>query len=163
MNLNPKQSSVIVLHELVTDSIILTKRNENLRNHPGEVCFPGGFQDSKDSNLFQTALRELDEELGISANRVTCIKELALEKTLMGVFIHPWLASIETIIPYKLNANEVAKLIKVPMALVLDTANYREFTISRAGKNYQTWQFVPAEEVIWGATARIMVNMASGT
>lgn len=159
--MKPQQSSVLVLRELCSDSLILTKRNENLRSHPGEICFPGGLQEPGDEDLYATALRELHEELGIASERLTLIKELPQEKTLLGVIINPWLANIESITPYKLNAYEVVKLVSVPLPLVMDPNNYREFTVTHLGKPFQTWQFTPSEEVIWGATARIMRHLAS--
>ena len=90
-------SGVIVLYERSSDSIILTKRSEHLKHHPGEVCFPGGVWENGDANLYATALRELNEELGIEPSRVSLIKELTIERTLLGAIIHAWFASIESI------------------------------------------------------------------
>jgi len=77
-------TAVILLHEQETDSLILTRRHENLREHPGEFCFPGGRKDKTDPDLWYTALRELHEELGIEAQRVKQIKALSPEDTLLG-------------------------------------------------------------------------------
>ncbi|KTD75041.1 NUDIX hydrolase [Legionella waltersii] len=155
------QSSVIVLHDLSTNSIVLTKRSEHLKNHPGEICFPGGFRELDDENLLDTALRELNEELSITADRVTLIKEMQVETTLLGAVIHPWLASIESIVPYRINPSEVSAVISVSMDLATNMNNYKKLTIVRNGIQFESWEFIQNKEVIWGATARIMKQLAT--
>lgn len=152
-------SAVIVLYEQESDSLILTKRSDQLRTHPGEICFPGGVWEEGDENYYATALRELNEELGINANRVTLIKELKIQKTLLGSIIHPWLAGIRSIHPYHLNAQEVVSVISIPMSLVQDPKNYRTFMIERNGRRYKTCEFTANEDWVWGATARIMQQL----
>ncbi|MBL7478815.1 NUDIX hydrolase [Legionella bononiensis] len=152
-------SAVIVLHELATDSLILTKRSEQLRNHPGEISFPGGLWEENDLNFSNTALRELHEELGIIKERVTLIKELKDERTLSGIIIHPWLGQIESIEPYVLNFDEVTGLITIPMSLVHSAANYQKITVERYGVQFTTCEFITNNDYIWGATARIMKQL----
>lgn len=152
----PIYSSVMVLHEMATDSLVLTKRNSQLRHHPGEICFPGGKRDTNDKSLYATALRELYEELGITADRVTLVKELQIERTLLGAVIQPWLASIQSIKPYHLNIHEVATLVFIPMSLVIDPNNYRDLVVERGGIKFKSCEFIPNDELVWGATARIM-------
>ncbi len=150
------ESSVIVLHDLLTDSLILTKRSEALRHHPGEISFPGGQWDTNDEHLYATALRELSEELGIHTDRITLIKELEVERTLLGDVIHPWFGSINSIEPYHLNSDEVDRLLLIPMNLVVNPHNYKETLIKKNGYRIKTYQFIANEDLIWGATARIM-------
>jgi len=153
-------SAVIALYERATDSLILTKRSEELRAHPGEVCFPGGAWEEEDKNLFETALRELYEELGITGDRVTLIRELDVETTLLGSIIHPWFASIESIIPYHINDKEVKRIISIPMPLVLDAQNYKVITVERNGFRFKSYELIYAGDSIWGATARIMKQLS---
>lgn len=152
-------AGVIVLYETVSDSLILTKRSEHLRRHPGEVCFPGGVWEEGDENFYATALRELNEELGIDSKRITLIKELSREQTLLGSIIHPWLASIDSINPFHINDSEVSTLISVPLSLVKDPKNYEEILIERKGFKFKSWRFTGHSEFIWGATARIMKQL----
>ncbi|KTC93282.1 NUDIX hydrolase [Legionella cincinnatiensis] len=154
-----KNSAVIVLYEQESDSLILTQRSDQLRTHPGEICFPGGRWEEGDENYYATALRELEEELGISSNRVTLIKELKTEKTLLGSIIHPWLAGIQSVHPYHLNTQEVVRLISIPMFLAQDAKNYRTFMIERNGRRYKTCEFTANKDWVWGATARIMMQL----
>lgn len=153
-------SAVVVLHELSTDSLILTKRSATLRHHSGEISFPGGHWEVGDENYSATALRELHEELGITASRVTLVKELDVENTLLGSIIHPWYATIDSVHPYFLNQVEVAALIIIPMLLVQDRHNYRNIVVERKGFRFKSCEFIPNEEQIWGATARIMQQLA---
>lgn len=158
-NNNKTHSSVIILHDLSTKSIVLTKRSEHLRNHPGEISFPGGLREESDKNLYDTGVRELKEELGISSDRLTLVSELKEEVTLFGITIHPWLTQIETIHPYKLNKEEVTSLLFVPISLVIKPENYQEIMIEHNGFQFNTYRFIPENGVIWGATARIMMQL----
>ncbi len=156
---DPVYSAVMVLHEIATDSLVLTKRTSQLRHHPGEICFPGGKKDVGDKDLYATALRELYEELGITEDRITLVKQLQIERTLLGTVIQPWLAKIQSIKPYHLNVLEVATLVFIPMPLVLDSKNYRDLIVERAGIKFKSCEFIPNDELVWGATARIMKQL----
>ena len=79
--------------------------------------------------------------------------------TLFGSIIHPWLASIESIRPYSQNLEEVTSLIFIPMPLVVDARNYRDIIMERKGIKFKTCEFIPHEEFVWGATARIMKQL----
>ena len=153
-------SSVLVLHEQSSDALILTKRSEQLRAHPGEICFPGGLKEKGDEDLYTTALREVDEELGISAHRIQFIKAMAVEKTLLGVTIHPWFARIDSIEPFKMNTEEVIAVIRVPMVLAQTAKHYSEFVVHRKGVRFISCRFTAHQELIWGATARIMKQLS---
>lgn len=150
------ESAVIVLHEQSSDSLILTRRSMNLRTQPGHVCFPGGLREGKDENLYATALRELEEELGIAASRVRFIREMKKDKTLFMAVISPWFAAIESVEPYEINRDEVAELIKIPLEQVMRKENYREKKIKEEGFVFSSLVFTGSEHFIWGATARIM-------
>lgn len=149
-------SAVVVMHELSTDSLILTKRSEHLRHHPGEICFPGGRYEPHDHTLYHTALRELDEELNINSQRITLVKQLAIERTLLGAIIHPWFVTIDTINPFVMNKAEVAEVIHIPMLEARRKNNYKLVTVERAGFKFKSWEFIAHEAGVWGATARIM-------
>ena len=154
-----KESAVIVMIEQETDTLILTQRSIGLRDHPGEICFPGGGWDVGDTDLWVTALRELQEELGVDSTRVQLIKKLSLEKTHSGTIIQPWLATILTLQPYLANAHEVAAVLKVPMLEVCQVSNYKEIDVNRYGALITTCQFVGSDYFVWGATARIMKQL----
>ena len=154
-----KKAAVIVLIEEATDSLVLTQRSANLRDHPGEICFPGGRWQASDVDLWATALRELQEELGIEARRICFIKELLLECTHSGSIIQPWLATIPTLQPYSASIQEVDAVITVPMRDVTVITNYKDIVVERYGMRVETCQFIASTCFVWGATARIMKQL----
>ncbi|MBA2656896.1 MAG: CoA pyrophosphatase [Tatlockia sp.] len=151
-----KKAAVLVLHELQSNSIILTQRSPNLRSHPGEVCFPGGSWQKADLNLYATALRELEEELGIGASRISLQNELSAEPTLSGFTIYPWLASIENLHPYNPDLKEVSAVFLLPLHEVINPANYKIIKFERPGLTVETYQFTASKFNVWGVTANIM-------
>ncbi|MFC3907633.1 NUDIX hydrolase [Legionella dresdenensis] len=154
-----KDASVIVLHVLESDSILLTERTGHLKDHPGEICFPGGQWQQSDESLYQTALRELHEELGIDCARVILKQQLNTEITLTGFTIYPWLAALETLEPYQINHDEVNELILLPCDQVCNPHNYQKVFVEKNGYRLSSCQFTPHPKFIWGATARIMKQL----
>ncbi len=154
-----KKSAVMVLQELKTDRLILTRRSDTMRTQPGEVCFPGGLRESCDKTLLDTALRELHEELGIGPARIDFIMALEKDHTLFHTMIYPYLASIDTMEPYTINPLEVADVIKLPMDEVLNESNYQEQIVSKYGLKFKTVVYTASEQYIWGVTARIMSQL----
>ena len=155
----PANSAVMVLYDRASDSLILTKRRENLRAHPGEVCFPGGGWEEGDVDLYATGLRELHEELGITGDRVTLIRALEPQTTLLGKVIQPWFAQIESVNPYQINPDEVARWIMVPMSLVQTARNYKDIVVERGRFRFKSCEFVYHDDWVWGATAKIMKQL----
>jgi len=157
--MNSNESAVIVLIDKLTDSIVLTQRSAHLRNHPGQVCFPGGHWQIGDTDFSATALRELHEELGIEARRIRLIRKLTLAHTVTGTIIHPWLATILSLHPYTPNPLEVADVFAVPMKDVLTRSNYKDVAIEQNGVQITSLQFIASKHLVWGATARIMKQL----
>jgi 8-oxo-dGTP pyrophosphatase MutT (NUDIX family) len=155
----PKEAAVIVLQELSSDSLILTKRSAELHDHPGEVCFPGGSWQEGDSSLYDTALRELQEELGIEPARIQSVKAMTPVPTLTGFIIHPWLASIETLLPYQMDTREVSQVLRIPMKEVSKASNYQEIKVRRGERIIKGYQFTATKDFVWGATVRIMMQL----
>lgn len=153
---NRAVSAVLILHELATESLILTKRAAHLLHHPGEVCFPGGRWEPGDADLYATALRETKEELGISSSRITYLQQMNRESTLLGAIIQPWFASIDTLEPCELNPREVDLIIRVPKIEVECPVYYRDLYLNRGSMRIKSLEFIAHSERIWGATARIM-------
>lgn len=155
------ESAVMVLIEEQSNRLILTRRTDTLRHHPGEICFPGGMRHDEDANLYATALRELQEELGIRSERVKLIQQMRSEMTLTGYVIQPWLASVTLLNPYSAQAAEVAEVFTLPMEEVLKRRNYYPIEVLRNGKRLVTLQFKTSQCKVWGATARIMRQLCT--
>ena len=101
-------------------TIMLTKRSQNLTDHPGQICFPGGRIDSTDDGPEFAALRETHEELGLSSKRVEVIGELDIYVTGTGFHITPFVGIVCPPISLNPAPSEVAEVLEVPLALAVD-------------------------------------------
>ena len=86
MNANLKISAVLVLitGNLCDGNLVLTRRSEKLRNHGGEISFPGGTKEDLDLDLKETALRETFEEINVTGKQINLIDELPEVSTSTG-------------------------------------------------------------------------------
>ena len=74
--------------------VILTKRSNNLKQHPGQISFPGGKSEKTDKSLVATALRETKEEIGINDKNVEILGQLSQHVTITGFKITPFIGRI---------------------------------------------------------------------
>ncbi|HLT15261.1 MAG TPA: CoA pyrophosphatase [Acidimicrobiales bacterium] len=147
--------------------VVLTRRTWNLRSHSGEVSFPGGGQDPGET-LWETALREAQEEIGLPPDDVEQIGELDHLATVTSrSFIVPYVGALPGRPDTRPNPAEVSAVLHVPVAELLDPAIYRE----------ERWQLPWAEDrpifffelegdTLWGATAamlRQLLGLVTGT
>ena len=140
--------------------ILLTKRSVNLRDHPGQIAFPGGKKEECDKNSMETALREAEEEIGLKTSHVKVISSLPTHKTATGFTIKPYIGLVREPFKKTLQRGEVDEVFTVPFDHILDEKN---FTIQRrkwngAERRYYIVPFGPY--YIWGATARILMNLS---
>ncbi|MFW0859160.1 MAG: NUDIX hydrolase [Dehalococcoidia bacterium] len=137
--------------------ILFTRRTERVEYHKGEIAFPGGRKDEDDSNLLATALREGFEEIGLRPEAVEILGELDDESTISTSFVvSPFVALIPYPYDFEINREEVEGLVEVPLAVLRDKANFREEVITDGGRTFMAYSYHYGDEVIWGATARIL-------
>lgn len=140
--------------------VTMTRRSSNLKNHPSQISFPGGKRDKIDRSLFNTALREAEEEIGLPSEQVKLLGCLPDHKTVTGFKIKPYLGLVITRFEPKLNHDEVEELFTVPLDHLLNLSNFsvesREWR--NAKRFYYTIPYGP--HYIWGATARIIRSLA---
>jgi 8-oxo-dGTP pyrophosphatase MutT (NUDIX family) len=138
-------------------NIIFIKRTMTVKTHQGQISFPGGMRDKGDKTLRDTALREAEEEIGLNPKDANILGELDDEITTTSNYIvTPFIAVIPW--PYHLVANkdEVAKIISVPIAALLDKNCRKPETETLNGQKVESFAYYYQETRIWGATARIL-------
>lgn len=156
-----KQSAILVPLIVKNEQlhVILTKRCDHLRHHPGQISFPGGKFDSNDQNLLNTALRETQEELGISPNLVNVIGEFPAHHTVSGFSIMPYIALIDNSVKMTINKDEVSELLIIPLSKFINNNYHYAMFINRNNIEMQVY-FKPVNgHLIWGATAAIIEQL----
>ena len=157
---NAKQSSVLVIihfnHEY-TPTIIFTKRSSNLRNHAGEISFPGGRVSDQDHSMIETALRETYEEIGLSIQKEKIIGSLAPTNTYTTkIVIYPFIVILGKIsVPFEPN-EEVEQVIELPLEVL---RNHITIDEEHSSSDNKMFKFNVDGYLIWGATARILKNL----
>ena len=140
--------------------ILLTKRSINLRNHPGQIAFPGGKKEECDSNHMETALREAEEEIGLKTSHVEVISSLPTHKTATGFTIKPYIGLVRKPFKKTLQWGEVDEVFTIPFGHILNRKNFSIQSRKWNGieRRYYIVPFGPY--YIWGATARILLNLS---
>ena len=155
-----EQSSVLVIihfNHAYNPTIIFTKRSSNLRNHAGEISFPGGRVSNQDSSIIETAIRETYEEIGLSIQKEKIFGSLAPTNTYTTkILIYPFIVILGKI-SFPLEPNEeVEQVIEIPLEILRDSMTIDEDHSSRENKMFK---FNVDGYLIWGATARILKNL----
>ena len=140
--------------------ILLTKRSTNLKNHPGQIAFPGGKKEKFDSSPIETALRETEEEVGLSQHLVEIIASLPTHKTATGFIIKPYIGIISQPFEETLRCGEVDEIFTVPFDHILNEENFSIQTRTWNGSQRKYYAVPYGPYYIWGATARIMLNLS---
>lgn len=139
--------------------VLLTRRNDALRNHAGQVSFPGGRIDPTDVDAVDAALRETLEEVGIAREHIQPIGYLDPLATITGFRVLPVVAVIGGDFVARPDPAEVAEVFEVPLAYLLDPANRLERRLVHAGRERAVWEYRYPDQRIWGATASMLLNL----
>ena len=137
--------------------LIFTERRSDLRRHAGEISFPGGRRDQGET-LRETALREAEEEIGLSSENV----EIAGALPPIGTFVtnykvHPFVGMIEKGMRFEPNPAEVESVLVASLDDL--AAGYEKRRLVRRGVPIKTDTYLVSEKLIWGATARILADL----
>ena len=137
--------------------ILFTKRTEKVKEHKGQISFPGGAYQEEDGTLLATALRECAEEIGLASKEVEVLGELDdIATKTTGYVISPFVAFIPRPHQFKVNSGEVKEIVEVPVSELLDKNSWREEPEVISGKTVTSCSFHYQGMVIWGATAGIL-------
>jgi 8-oxo-dGTP pyrophosphatase MutT (NUDIX family) len=134
---------------------VFTERREDLKTHAGEISFPGGRQDHPGEDLRETALREAEEEIGLSRDDVELVGALPPTGTFVtGYKIHPFVGVIEPGHTWAPQETEVAEVLELSLP---DLARgYESRRLLRKGVPIKTPTYTVNDHLVWGATARIL-------
>lgn len=137
-------------------TILLTQRSAHLNDHAGQIAFPGGKIDATDSSPLDAALREAEEEVGLSRDFVEPIGYLDLYGTAFGFRILPTVARVRPGFTLTINHSEVDDAFEVPLSFLMNPANHQVHSKEFRGlaRSYYAMPF--AERYIWGATAGML-------
>lgn len=138
--------------------VVFTQRNANLADHAGQIAFPGGRCDDRDTDAVQTALREAHEEIGLDPGRVDILGRLPEYRTSTGYAVTPVVGWAEPPVAYTPDPSEVADVFEVPLAFLLDARNHRYESAFYRGRMRHYWAMPYGERFIWGATAGMLVT-----
>jgi 8-oxo-dGTP pyrophosphatase MutT (NUDIX family) len=150
-----------VLLPLVTHpepTVLLTKRTEQLHDHAGQVSFPGGSREPQDRDTIATALRETQEEIGLTPDQVEVAGFLRGYLTISGYAVTPVVGLVRPGFTLTVDPLEVAEVFEVPLAFLADPNNREVQTRELGGERVGFYLFKYREQIIWGATAAMLVN-----
>ncbi|WP_338863535.1 CoA pyrophosphatase [Myxococcus stipitatus] len=136
--------------------MVFTRRPATLRTHANQYSFPGGGRDAEDLTPLHTALRETEEELGIDRRGVRVLGMLDEVPTISQYRVRPFVGVIPGDGQYTPSVEEVAFVLEVPLARLMDPAILRVERKEVLGAERDLYFYTYGEHVIWGATARIL-------
>jgi 8-oxo-dGTP pyrophosphatase MutT (NUDIX family) len=139
--------------------VLFTRRARHLSVHAGQICFPGGRLETRDSGVTDAALREAQEEIGLEAGAVTVAGQLDSFLTVTGFLVTPIVGFIDPRFEPVPDAGEVDAVFDVPLGFFLEPGNVIHGTRERMGVSFQVYEFRYDEHCIWGATAAILMNL----
>lgn len=143
-------------------NLLLTRRTDHLRDHAGQISFPGGRVEPEDDGPVATALRETEEEIGLSRQHIEIIGQLPVYSTVTAFQVTPVVGLVEPGFTLTLDDFEVAEAFEVPLAFLMNPAHHRHHRFEFAGAERRflsmPWQGEEREYFIWGATAAMLRN-----
>ncbi len=141
-------------------TVLLTQRTAHLRDHAGQISFPGGRVEADDLSPTHTALRETEEEIGLARERIEIVGFLPEYRTGTGFRVTPVVALVRPPFDLQPDPFEVAEIFEVPLAFLLDPANHQRHSLHYRGalRNYFAMPY--GDYFIWGATAGMIRSLS---
>ena len=141
-------------------TVILTVRPDTLRQHPGQVAFPGGRIDPDDAGPVEAALREAEEEIGLSPADVAVVGTADRYRTVTGYDVIPVVGVVRPDLSLVPQPGEVAAIFEAPLDYLLRPEHQIVRTARWRGRDRTYYEILWGEQRIWGATAAMIVNLS---
>lgn len=142
--------------------VLLTRRTDSLRHHAGQVAFPGGRVEPADADACAAAIREANEEIGITRDELRPMGWLDPLATVSGFTVLPLVAAVTVDYRPRPDPAEVAEVFKVPLDFLMHAPNLLVRELEWRGRMRSVLEFadrgMPTQR-IWGATASILFNL----
>jgi 8-oxo-dGTP pyrophosphatase MutT (NUDIX family) len=140
-------------------TVLLTQRATHLKNHAGQISFPGGRIEGADEGPLAAALRETEEEIGLSRQHVTFTGYLEPHLVLTGYWVTPVVGFVQPGFALHLDHREVDSTFEVPLLHVLDVANHKARERMLGTTKVRVYDIPYGEHHIWGATAGMLMSL----
>lgn len=142
-------------------SLLFTRRADTLKNHRGQVSYPGGGMENGDKNPVDTALRETQEEIGLKRSEIQIIGNLPDFITISDYQVTPVVSCVDWPVPLEISADEVSRVFTIPIDWLRDPNNWEERLYSHPNGLYGTVIFYNLfdGELLWGISAKITIDL----
>ncbi len=140
--------------------VVLTRRAAHLRNHAGQISFPGGRLDPGDPDALAAALRESQEEIGLAAGQVRVLGELDSYLTITGFRVRPFVGIVDPRFEAQPDRAEVDLVFEAPLDFLMDPVNRQRSSYMRGAERRHYWAMPWDGHYIWGATAAMLKGLS---
>jgi 8-oxo-dGTP pyrophosphatase MutT (NUDIX family) len=140
-------------------TVLLTQRAETLKDHAGQISFPGGRIEPGDQDAWHAALREAHEEIGLLANFVEFAGYLPDHHVITGFRVTPVVAFVNPAYELRIAASEVHDVFEVPLEFILDAANHKSRRRTLGDLTIEVHDIPYGDRNIWGATAGMLMTL----
>ena len=139
---------------------LLTERAAHLRKHAGQISFPGGRVEADDASAAGAALRETEEEIGITADHVELIGRFDPYETVTGFEVTPFVGLVRPGFALRPDPGEVADVFETPFSFLMDRANHQRQSREWQGIERHFYAMPWEGRFIWGATAGMLKSLS---
>lgn len=155
----PADAAVLIaITQEENPQVLLTRRAEKMRQHAGEVSFPGGKRETGDTSNIGVALREAQEETALNPVDVQLLGELSMHQVRSGIQVKPIVGLIPAQVHLIAQPSEIDRIFFVPLTTFID-AQPQPYFVKYSGQEICMPCFQYDNEIVWGLTARIMISL----